>query len=259
MHADYLAKTFGLAGRTALVTGGSGGLGLAIATALGNAGARVIINGRDAGRCAETAAELCGTGIDAICASFDVADESAVARAESELREQGAIVDVLVANAGVQNRKAVTQTTLAEWRGLMDTHVSGAFNCSRAFLPQMIERGFGRIVLMSSIAGQAAMPNIAAYATAKGAISAFTRALAVEYGGRGITANALAPGFVRTALTQGLQDSPEFQQFLCASVPAGRWAEPCDIAPAVVFLASAAGAFVNGHVLTIDGGLLARM
>jgi gluconate 5-dehydrogenase len=259
VHADYLAQTFGLAGRTALVTGGSGGLGLAIAAALGKAGARVIVNGRDAGRCAEAAAKLAATGVDAICASFDVADERAVARAESDLREQGVLVDVLVANAGVQNRKAVTQTTLAEWRGLMDIHVNGAFNCARAFLPRMLECGFGRIVLMSSIAGQAAMPNIAAYATAKGALGAFTRALAVEYGGRGITANAVAPGFVRTPMTLDLQDSPQFQEFLSASVPAGRWAEPGDIAPAIVFLASAAGAFVNGHVLTIDGGLLARM
>jgi gluconate 5-dehydrogenase len=141
----------------------------------------------------------------------------------------------------------------------MRVHVNGAFNCARAVLPGMCDRGFGRLVLMSSVAGQASMPNIAAYATAKGAIAAFTRALAVEYGGKGITCNALAPGFVRTGFTQGLQDKPEFQDFLQASVPAGRWGETQDVAPAVVYLSSAAGAFVNGHVLAIDGGLLAHM
>ncbi|MFP5405165.1 MAG: SDR family NAD(P)-dependent oxidoreductase [Gammaproteobacteria bacterium] len=259
MHVDYLSKVFGLAGRTALVTGSSGGLGLAIAEALGHAGARIVVNGRDPRRCADAAAKLSGARIDAIASSFDVTDGDSVANAESNLREQGVLVDVLIANAGVQNRKPLVNTSLSEWRELLDTHVDGAFNCVRAFLPRMLERGFGRIVLMSSIAGQAAMPNISAYATAKGALGAFTRAIAVEYGGRGITANAVAPGFVRTPLTRGLQDSPEFQKFLSSAVPAGRWAEPSDIAPAVVFLAAAAGAFVNGHVLTIDGGLLARM
>lgn len=107
--------------------------------------------------------------------------------------------------------------------------------------------------------GLATLPNVCAYATAKAALASFARALAVEYGGRGITANALAPGFVRTAFTRTLQENPDFEKFLATKVPAGRWAEPAEIAPAVVFLAAAAGAFVNGHVLTLDGGMLARM
>lgn len=259
VDAKYLEHVFGLAGRTALVTGGSGGLGLAIANALGRAGARVVINGRDSARCNNAVANLVRSNIDAIASPFDVSDDRAVADAEARLHAKGIEIDVLVSNAGVQNRKAVTEMTPAEWQALMNIHVNGAFNCARAFLPAMLDRGFGRIVLMSSVAGQAAMPNIAAYATAKGAIAAFTRALAVEYGGRGITANAIAPGFTRTPFTIGLQENPEFQKFLAAAVPAGRWAEPEEIAPAVVFLASAAGAFVNGHVLTLDGGMLARM
>lgn len=259
MDDKYLIELFGLTGRTALVTGSCTGLGFAIAAALGRAGARVVINGRHPDKCDLAVSELVRLGVQACPSPFDVSDEQAVIDGFERLRVQGFEVDVLVSNAGVQDRTAVTDMPLARWQSLMDVHVNGAFNCARAVLPAMVARGFGRIVLMSSIAGQAAMPNIAAYASAKGAIAAFTRALAVEYGGRGITANAIAPGFTRTTLTRGLQDNPEFQQFLMAAVPAGRWAEPDEIAPAAVFLASAAGAFVNGHVLTLDGGMLAHM
>jgi gluconate 5-dehydrogenase len=259
MDQSFLARTFGLPGRTALVTGGCSGLGLAIAQALGHAGARVLVNGRQAGHCEEAVRSLMSQGLQALPVPFDVGDEAAVAGAFARLRDQDIEVDVLVTSAGTQDRRPVTEMTLAQWHALMAVHVDGAFNCARAVLPGMVSRGFGRIVLMSSVAGQAAMPNIAAYASAKGAIAAFARALATEYGPHGITANAIAPGFARTGFTQALQDAPEFQRFIAAAVPAGRWAEPDEIAPSVVYLASAAGAFVNGHVLTIDGGLLAHL
>lgn len=259
MKHDYLSETFGLGGRVALVTGAARGLGFAIARGLGLAGARVVINDLSLQACEEAAARLAQEGIVARGLAFDVADGSGVAKTLAQLDADGLPIDVLVSNAGNQNRKPVVEMLPDEWQSLLNVHVNGAFNCARAVLPGMALRGFGRIVLMSSVAGQAAMPNIAAYATAKGAIAAFTRALAVEYGAHGITCNALAPGFVRTDFTQGLQDNPQFQAFLSSSVPAGRWADPQDIAPAVVYLASAAASFVNGHVLAIDGGLLAHM
>jgi len=256
---DYLDQTFGLAGRVALVTGAARGLGYAIAQALGRAGAQVVVNDLSQDACDAACARLAADGITAHASPFDVADAAAVASAVSQLEDAGLPIDVLVSNAGNQNRKAVVDMTPAEWQTLQNVHVNGAFHCARAVLPGMGKRGFGRIVLMSSVAGQATMPNIAAYATAKGAIAAFTRALAVEYGASGVTCNALAPGFVRTDFTQGLQDNPQFQAFLSTSVPVGRWATPEDIAPAVVYLASPGASFVNGHVLAIDGGLLARM
>ena len=259
MKNDYLDQAFGLGGRVALVTGAARGLGYAIAQALGRAGAKVVVNDLSAQACDAACERLRAAGIQAQGAPFDVADGEAVAAALRELEAAGWAPDVLVSNAGNQNRKPVVEMTPAEWQALQNVHVNGAFNCARAALPGMVRRGFGRIVLMSSVAGQATMPNIAAYATAKGAIAAFARALAVEYGGSGVACNALAPGFVRTDFTQGLQDNPQFQSFLSTAVPAGRWAEPDDIAPAVVYLAAPGAAFVNGQVLAIDGGLLARM
>lgn len=259
MKHDYLDQTFGLAGRVALVTGAARGLGFAIARGLGMAGAEVVVNDLSIEACDAACAQLASDGIKARSAPFDVADGEAVAAAVAQLEAAGLAIDVLVSNAGNQNRKPVVEMTPAEWQALQNVHVNGAFHCARAVLPGMGKRGFGRIILMSSVAGQATMPNIAAYATAKGAIAAFTRALAVEYGANGVTCNALAPGFVRTDFTQGLQDNPQFQSFLSSAVPTGRWAAPEDIAPAVVYLASPGASFVNGHVLAIDGGLLARM
>ncbi|NMU92861.1 SDR family NAD(P)-dependent oxidoreductase, partial [Achromobacter ruhlandii] len=196
MNQDYLGQTFGLAGRTALVTGGARGLGFAIAAGLGQAGAGVVINDLSQAACDAACERLAAAGIAARSAVFDVADGAAVERAVARLDADGVAVDVLVSNAGNQNRKPVVEMAPAEWQALQNVHVNGAFHCARAVLPGMAARGFGRIVLMSSVAGQATMPNIAAYATAKGAIAAFTRALAVGYGGQGITCNALAPGVV---------------------------------------------------------------
>ncbi|MFT3719201.1 SDR family NAD(P)-dependent oxidoreductase [Pseudorhodoferax sp.] len=256
---DYLQSTFGLAGRTALVTGAARGIGLAIARALGLAGARVAVNDLRAEACAAAVAQLQAEGIAARAACFSVADAGAVAAAQQALQAAGWDVDTLVHNAGNQNRKPLEDMLPAEWQQLMEVHVNGAFHCARTFLPAMRARGFGRLVLMSSVAGQATMPLIAAYATAKGAVAAFTRAVAVECGGHGITANAIAPGFVRTAFTAGLQQREGFEDFLRTAVPAGRWASPEDIAPVVLFLVSPAAGFVNGQTLAIDGGMLARM
>jgi gluconate 5-dehydrogenase len=259
LNAAYLQRTFGIGGRTALITGSGRGIGLAIARALGHAGARVVVNDVRSAASDDAVQSLRAEGIEARAACFDVADAAAVNEAQRALAADEWHVDVLVNNAGNQNRKAVLEMRPEEWQQLMDVHVNGAFHCSQAFLRGMCARGFGRIVMMSSVAGQAGMPKIAAYSTAKGALAALTRALAVEYGPHGITANAVAPGFVRTEFTAGLQQRPGFEQFLRDSVPCGRWAIPEDVAPAVLYLCSPAASFVNGQVLAIDGGMLASL
>lgn len=259
MAADYLTATFGLEGRTALITGAASGLGYAIACSLGQAGARIVVNDLSAAQCAEAVDKLHAQGIVACGSVFDVSDADSVNAAIAHLAQDGWVPDVLVSNAGNQSRMPVVDQAPETWQSLFTVHVNGAFNCARAVLPNMIAKGEGRIILMSSVAALASMPGISAYAAAKAALASFTRSLAVEYGGKGITANALAPGFVRTKFTVALQEREQFNDFLHDSVPLGRWAQPEDIAPAVVYLASRAGSFVNGHVLAIDGGLLAQM
>ncbi|MGG4774616.1 SDR family NAD(P)-dependent oxidoreductase [Paenalcaligenes sp. Me52] len=259
MAADYLTATFGLEGRTALITGAASGLGYSIACALGQAGARIIVNDLSEALCTEAVEKLNAQGIAACGKAFDVSDANSVNAAVAHLAQDGWQPDVLVSNAGNQSRMPVVEQPPEMWQSLFNVHVNGAFNCARAVLPNMIEKGDGRIILMSSVAALASMPGISAYAAAKGALASFTRSLAVEYGGKGITTNALAPGFVRTKFTVALQERDQFNDFLHDSVPLGRWAQPEDIAPAVVYLASRAGSFVNGHLLAIDGGLLAQM
>lgn len=256
--APYLTDTFGLAGRTALVTGSARGIGYAIASAIARAGGRVVISDIRAEACEEAAAGLRAEGLDARAMAFDVADHEAVQEARKRLAAENWAVDILINNAGNQNRKAITEMTPTEWQKIMDVHVNGSFNCCQAFLPGMVERGFGRIVMTASISAEATMPLIGAYSTAKAAMAAMARAVAVEHGASGITANAIAPGFVKTEFTTGLQQREGFEDYLKASVPAARWASPADIAPVVLFLVSPAASFVNGQMLAIDGGLLAR-
>lgn len=259
VNSGYLLQAFSLNARTALVTGSARGIGFAIARALGHAGARVIINDLQADSCGAAVEALQAEGIVARAQPFDVASYEEVNEAQRVLAVAGWDVDILVNNAGNQTRKPLVELEAREWQQLMNVHLNGAFHCTQAFLRGMCNRGFGRIVMMSSVSGQAGMPNIAAYATAKGALDALTRAVAVEYGPYGVRANAVAPGFVRTEFTKGLQMRPGFENFLRESVPAGRWAIPEDIAPAVMFLVSPGASFINGQTLAIDGGMLASL
>lgn len=259
MNTIYLAQQFGLNGRTALVTGSARGIGLSIATALGHAGARVVINDLQAAACEEAVESLHSLGITARAAPFDVSDFAAVQEAGQLLVTAGWPIDTLVSNAGNQNRKALIEMSREEWQKIQDVHVGGAFNCVRVFLPGMHSRGFGRVVFTSSVSAVSTMPLIGAYSTAKASLSALARAVAVEYGSAGVTANAIAPGFVKTEFTSGLQQREGFELFLRQEVPQNRWAVPLDIAPVVLFLVSPAAGYVNGQTLAIDGGLLAQM
>jgi len=241
--------TFDLSGRTALVTGSTRGIGLALAQALAAAGARVVINGRTA-----DAVEAVAAGIEgAVASPFDATDEVAVVWAVQALGQ----VDVLVNNTGMTIRRTLVDLEPDEWRQLLDVNVTSAFLVARAVAPGMIERGRGKIVNVCSVMSELARPTTGAYAATKGALKMLTRAMCAEWAQHGIQANGIAPGYFRTDLNEALQSDAEFDAWLRARVPAGRWGEPSELGGAVVFLASSASDFVNGQLLFVDGGLSA--
>jgi gluconate 5-dehydrogenase len=252
-----VASPFCLDGCLALITGGGSGLGLAMARGFAQAGARVVISGRDIARLERAAATLLAEDLEVATLAFDVTDETAVAASMAALEKTHGPLDILVNNAATNQRKPLDAFSLDDWRALHAANLDGPFLVTRAAVPGMKARRRGKIVNICSLASDLGRPNIVPYATSKGGLKMLTRALAVELAPYNVQVNGIAPGFFDTDMNKPLVADADFSAWVARRVPAGRWAKPPEIAGAAVFLASPAADFVTGHILHVDGGFAA--
>ncbi|MBI4625607.1 MAG: SDR family oxidoreductase [Verrucomicrobia bacterium] len=250
-------ELFSLRGKRALVTGSGQGIGLTLARGLGAAGAELVLNDLDPARLEQAVATLRGEGLVVTGRRFDVAKAEEVGPAFVELERTVGPLDILVNNAGIHRRAPLETMPAASWQAVLDVNLTSAFLVTRAVASGMIERGGGKIINICSLNSELSRPTIANYAAAKGGLKMLTRAMAVEWGRHNLQANGIAPGYIRTDMTGGLVVDPEFDRYIRARTPAGRWGEPRELVGAAVFLASRASDFVNGQILYVDGGLLA--
>ena len=256
LHAVELFK---LHGRTAVVTGGARGLGRIMAEALAEAGARVCLTSRTAEQAEAAAAELAAaTGASVVGVGGHLHTTEAVARLHAAVGEAVGHVDILINNAGVNIRGTASEITEADWDAVMDANLKAPFLVSRAFGPAMCQRGWGRVINVSSMLGAIALPGRAPYASAKTGVLGLTRVLALEWAAAGVTVNALCPGPFATEMNRQLLDDPEKYKAFVAKLPVGRWGHLHEVKGAVVYLASEASSFMTGASLTIDGGWTAQ-
>jgi gluconate 5-dehydrogenase len=249
---------FSLAGEVALVTGASRGIGFALARGLGRAGADVVLVARGREHLAAAAEQLAaefGRPVPAV--AFDVTRPDDVRAGVQQVIERIGPVSVLVNNAGVQHRQPLVDLSPDDWHRVIDTNLTSAYLVSRQVLPAMVEAGRGKVLNVCSVQSQLARPGLAAYAASKAGLAMLTKVLCAEHASSGVQVNALAPGYIETELTAPLVADAEFDAWIRRRTPAGRWGTVEDLMGAAVFLTSRASDFVNGQVLTVDGGLSA--
>jgi gluconate 5-dehydrogenase len=252
-------QRFSLAGKTALVTGSSAGIGYALAGGLAAAGAKVVLNARGAEKLEAAAQRLRDAGAAVRTAAFDVTSAEAVTGAIAAIERDIGAIDILVNNAGVQRRAPLEEFPKAQWDEVMRTNVDSVFLVGQAVARQMIARRRGKIINICSVQSELGRPNIAPYAASKGAVKMLTKGMAIDWGQYGIQVNGLGPGYFKTELTQALVKNEEFSRWLIARTPSRRWGEVEDLVGAAIFLASEASNFVNGHILYVDGGVTATL
>lgn len=250
--------SFRLNGRRALVTGSSMGIGLAIARALASAGAHVVLNARNGQRLTEACAGLTSAGLSASAECFDVTDPQSVRDAVARIESQGPI-DILVNNAGIQIRAPLDQFNDDDWRRLMATNLDSVYYVSKAVAQGMIARGQGSVINICSVMSEVSRPTVAPYTASKGGVKMLTKAMASDWGPKGLRVNGIGPGFFKTELNERLVNDAQFSNWLVGRTPSRRWGDLEDLGPAAVFLASDASRFVNGHILYVDGGVTAAL
>lgn len=249
---------FDLTGRLALVTGSSQGIGLAIAQGLAEAGARVVLNGRDRARLVAAAGIL---GVAAFSPGeglgvFDVTDPDAVEAGVARIEAEAGAIDILVNNAGIQRRMKLDEFPVETWREVMRTNLDSVFFVGQAVARRMIPRGRGKIINIASLQSEVGRPTIAPYTASKGAVKMLTRGMCADWARHGLQINAIGPGYFETELNRPLREDPVFDAWLRGRTPAGRWGRVEELSGAAVFLASRASDFINGQVIYVDGGVL---
>ena len=256
-------EMFSLQGKTALVTGAAGGIGFDMAVALGEAGAKIAFNCRNEEHMKNALAKYAEYGISAEGYIGDVTDEARMIEIVHEIEEKNGGLDILVNNAGIQRRYPMTEFPTEVYREVIDIDLIAPFMIAKAVLPGMIERRSGKIINVCSMQTHVVRETIAAYASAKGGLGMLTKNIASEFGKYNIQCNGIGPGYIATDMTSALREpAPDgtpnpFNEFICARTPAARWGLPDDLKGPIVFLASPASDFVNGHILYVDGGILA--
>lgn len=251
---------FDLTGKTALVTGGTHGIGMAIATGLAEAGATIIINNLSDEKLDSAKEEYAKNGIHAHTYILDVTDEEAVASTIPVIEQEVGPIDILVNNAGIIKRIPILDMTAEEYRQVLDVNLTGPLIMAKAVAKGMIERGHGKIINLCSMMSELGRNTVSAYAASKGGLKMLTRNMATEWAKHNIQINGIGPGYIATSQTAPLREEGHpFNEFIISRTPAGRWGTPEDLAGAAVFLASKASDFVNGIVLYVDGGILATI
>ncbi len=256
-------RCFSLQGKVAWVTGASHGIGFAIASALSAAGARIAFNSHNRESVDEGLAAYKAAGIDVKGYVCDVRSEEDVDETVKKINNDLGVVDILVNNAGMIKRIPMTEMTAAEFREVVDVDLNAPFIVSKAVIPQMIKKGHGKIINICSMMSELGRETVSAYAAAKGGLKMLTRNICSEYGKYNIQCNGIGPGYIATSQTAPLRERKSdgsrhpFDSFIISKTPAERWGTPEDLEGPAVFLASDASNFVNGHILYVDGGILA--
>ncbi len=254
-----MKNLFDLTGRRALVTGSTRGIGKLLACGLAAHGASIIVNGTNQDVAEEVARTLVAEGYEANAFAFDVCDQEAVTESIKKIEENFGQIDILINNAGIQRRHPFLEFPEDDWDKVIDVNQKAVFLVSQAVGKYMVKREAGKIINICSMQSELGRDTITPYAASKGAVKMMTRGMCVELARYNIQVNGIAPGYFKSDMTKALVEDKEFSAWLCNRTPANRWGEPEELIGAAVFLGSKASDFVNGHLIFVDGGMLAAV